>query len=131
MTDSGLFCHLLGIHSAGELTASTHKEDVVETFVYSELLKHIGYSQLQPHLYHYRTNDKKEIDFIVENSDKVFAIEVKASQSIKKDTFKHIVDFQQRSSKEIVGIVFYAGDNVLSFGDNTHKRYALPLNIFH
>ena len=131
MTDSGLFCHLLGIHSAGELTASTHKGDVVETFVYSELLKHIGYSQLQPHLYHYRTNDKKEIDFIVEKSDKVFAIEVKASQSIKKETFKHIVDFQNRSSKEIVGIVFYAGDNVLSFGDNTHKRYALPLNIFH
>ena len=130
MTDSGLFCHLLGIHSAAELTTSTHKGDVVETFVYSELLKHIGYSQVQPHLYHYRTNDKKEIDFVVEKSDKIFAIEVKASQSIKQDTFKHIVDFQNRSSKEVVGIVIYAGDNLLSFGDDTYKRYALPLNLF-
>ncbi|MBG7602152.1 MAG: DUF4143 domain-containing protein, partial [Gammaproteobacteria bacterium] len=110
---------------------SAHKGDVVETFVYSELLKHSGYSQVQPHLYHYRTNDKKEIDFIVEKTDKIFAIEVKASQSIKKDSFKHIVDFQNRSSKEVVGIVFYAGDNLLSFGDDTHKRYALPLNIFY
>ena len=130
MTDSGLFCHLLDIHSADELTASTHKGDVVETFVYSELLKHIGYSEVQPHMYHYRTNDKKEIDFIIEKAGKIFAIEVKSSQSIKKDAFKHIIDFQNRSSKEIVGIVFYAGDTVLSFGDDKYKRYALPLSIF-
>jgi len=130
MTDSGLFCHLLDIHGADELTTSAHKGDVVETFVYGELLKHIGYSHTQPHIYHYRTNDKKEIDFILEKADKIFAIEVKSSQTIKKDAFKHIVDFQNRSSKNIVGIVFYAGDTILSFGDETHKRYALPLNIF-
>ncbi len=130
MTDSGLFCHLLDIHSAHELTTSSHKGDVVETFVYSELLKHIGYSHTQPHIYHYRTNDKKEIDFILEKADKIFAIEVKSSQTIKKDAFKHIVDFQNKSSKNIVGIVFYAGDTILSFGDETYKRYALPLNIF-
>ncbi len=130
MTDSGLFCHLLDIHSADELTASTHKGDVVETFVYSELLKHIGYSEVQPHMYHYRTNDKKEIDFVIEKAGKIFAIEVKSSQSIKKDAFKHIIDFQNRSSKEIVGIVFYAGDTILPFGDDKYKRYALPLSIF-
>jgi predicted AAA+ superfamily ATPase len=130
MTDSGLFCHLLGIHSAGELTTSSHKGDVVETFVYSELLKHSGYSQVQPQLYHFRTNDKKEIDFIVEKAGKIFAIEVKASLSVKQDRFKHIADFQKRTSKEVIGIVFYAGDNVLSFGDDTHERYALPLKIF-
>ncbi len=130
MTDSGLFCHLLDIHSVDELIKSAHKEDVVETFVYSELLKHIGYSQRQPHIYHYRTNDKKEIDFIIEKADKIFAIEVKSSLSIKKDAFKHIIDFQNKSSKDIVGIVFYAGDTILSFGDERYKRYALPLSIF-
>ena len=130
MTDSGLFCHLLNIHSAETLIASQHKGDVVETFVYSELLKHIGYSQIQPQIYHYRTNDKKEIDFIVEKAGKIFAIEVKSSQNIKKDAFKHIIDFQKKSSSEVVGIVFYAGETVLSFGDETHKRYALPLSVF-
>ncbi len=130
MTDSGLFSHLLDIHSDNEFMISTHKGDVVETFVYNELLKHINYSQVQPHIYHYRTNDKKEIDFIIEKVDKIFAIEVKSSQSIKKDAFKHIIDFQNKSSKNIVGIVFYTGDTILSFGDDRHKRYALPLNIF-
>ena len=130
MTDSGLFCHLLGIQSADELKTSRHKGDVVETFVYSELLKHISYSETQPKMYHYRTTDKKEIDFIIEKVDKIFAIEVKASQSIKKEAFKHIIDFQKKSSKNIVGIVLYAGNTVLSFSDEEYKRYALPLSVF-
>jgi len=99
MTDSGLFAHLLDVHTAQELNNSTHKGDIVETFVFAELLKHISYSQIQPKLYHYRTNDKKEIDFIVEKVDKIFAIEVKSSQNIKKDAFKHIIDFQKNHQK--------------------------------
>jgi len=130
MTDSGLFCHLLGISSKDELLHSKHKGDVVETFVYSELAKHVGYSHTQPHMYHYRTNDKKEIDFIVEKADKVFAIEVKSSQSIKKDAFKHIIDFQRKSDKEVIGIVLYGGEEILPFGDREHARFALPLGLF-
>ena len=130
MTDSGLFCHLLGISSANELLQSKHKGDVVETFVYAELAKHVGYSQTQPHMYHYRTNDKKEIDFIVEKADKIFAIEVKSSQSIKKDAFKHIIDFQKKSNKEVIGIVLYGGRDILPFGDDEYKRFALPLGVF-
>lgn len=130
MTDSGLFCHLLGIHNAEELNQSTRKGDVVESFVYSELLKHISYSEIQAKIYHYRTTDKKEIDFIIEKADKVFAVEVKASLTIKKEVFKHIADFQKKSSKKIIGLVLYAGESLLSFGDEKNQRYALPLSIF-
>ena len=130
MTDSGLFCHLLGLGSAEDLLHSQHKGDVVETFVYGELLKHISYSNSQPKIYHYRTNDKKEIDFIIEKAGKIFAIEVKSGQSVKKDAFKHIKDFQHKSDKEIVGIVFYGGDTILSFGTEEEPRFALPLNVF-
>ncbi|HEB63026.1 MAG TPA: DUF4143 domain-containing protein [Gammaproteobacteria bacterium] len=90
----------------------------------------MSYSLTQPKLYHYRTNDKKEIDFILEKGNEIFAIEVKSSQSIRLDAFKHIIDFQNRSSNNVVGIVFYAGKEVLPFGDEKHQRYALPLNLF-
>ncbi|MEA3522421.1 MAG: ATP-binding protein, partial [Campylobacterota bacterium] len=92
MTDSGLFCNQLGISRADELVNSQHKGDVVETFVYSELLKHLSYSETKAQIFHYRTNDKKEIDFIVETAGKIIAIEVKSSQTIKRDAFKHIAD---------------------------------------
>lgn len=130
MTDSGLFCHLLGVQSVDELQRSPHKGDIIETFVYSELLKHISYSASRPRIYHYRTNDKKEIDFIIERGDKIFAIEVKSSQTIKKEAFKHIVDFQNRSTEKITGIVLYAGDTILPFGDEENALYALPLRLF-
>jgi uncharacterized protein len=130
MTDSGLFCHLLGVTSTEELNNSVHKGNIFESFVYSELLKHISYSLSQPKIYHYRTNDKKEIDFILERGDKIIAIEVKASQTLKMDAFKHIVDFQIKSSQKVIGIVLYAGESVLPFGDDQHERYAIPLNMF-
>jgi predicted AAA+ superfamily ATPase len=130
MTDSGLLSHLLGIGSAEEMIDSRHRGEIVETFVYNELQKHIGYSQTQPRIYHYRTNDKKEIDFIIEKADKIFAIEVKSAQTVKKDAFKHITDFQNKSDKKVTGIVLYGGEEILSFGDEEHVRVAVPLGVF-
>jgi len=130
MTDSGVLAHLLNITTVQELLGSPQKGDIVETFIYNELLKHISYSLSLPKIYHYRTNDKKEIDFIVEKGDKILAIKIKSSQTIKIDAFKHIIDFQNKEKKTIIGIVLYMGDNILSFGDDKYKRYALPINLF-
>ncbi len=130
MCDSGILSHLLDVTNKDELLNSNKKGDIFETFVYNELQKHISYSLTQPQIYHYRTNDKKEIDFILQKGDKIIAIEVKSSLSIKLDMFKHIIDFQNKSQNEIIGIVFYAGDEILSFNEGEYKRYALPLNIF-
>jgi len=130
MNDSGVLCHLLGVTDINELLSSNKKGDICETFIYSELLKHISYSLTLPKIYHYRTNDKKEIDFILEKGNKIIAIEVKTSQSIKIDAFKHIIDLQNKSSSEVIGIVFYNGDTILPFGDEKHQRFALPFNLF-
>lgn len=130
MNDSGILCHLLGIDDAEMLLKSTHKGNVIETFVFNELLKHVSYSMARVNMYHYRTNDKKEIDFILQKGDNIIAIEVKSSQSVKKDDFKHIVDFQNKSKQNILGIVFYGGETILPFGDEHNKRYALPLSMF-
>jgi predicted AAA+ superfamily ATPase len=130
MTDSGIYCHLLDIHSHEELIKSAHKGNIIETFVYSELLKHKSYSETQPQIYHYRTTDQKEIDFIIEKADKIFAIEVKSSQKVNTASFKHITDFQNKSQKTVIGIVLYGGDKILHFGDKKHSRHALPLSIF-
>lgn len=131
MNDTGLLAHILNITTTDELLASPKKGSVVETFVFCELQKHISYSHTAPKLYHYRTNDKKEIDFILEKGDKIVAIEVKSSQTIKMDDFKHIIDFQNKTdNKEVVGVVLYMGDTITPFGDENHKRYAVPMGIF-
>jgi len=131
MNDTGVLSHILNISTVNELLASPKKGDIVETFVYCELQKHISYSLTLPKLYHYRTNDKKEIDFIIVKGDKIVAIEVKASQSIGFDAFKHIVDFQNKTKEgEIIGIVLYMGDTVVPFCDENFKRFAVPMSLF-
>jgi predicted AAA+ superfamily ATPase len=80
-----------------------------------------------PNIYHYRTNDKKEIDFILQKADKLVAIEVKFAQTVTTKDFKHIIDFQKKSQEDVVGIVLYGGEYTLPFGD---KRYAVPMGLF-
>lgn len=127
LTDSGMSCHILNIKSKEELDKSHYKGNLYETFVFAELLKHIAYSKDVLEFFYYRTQDKKEIDFIVKKGDDILAIEVKSSHSAKKDDFKHIVDFQNRSSKNIMGIVLYSGEKVIGFSDTL---FAVPLGVF-
>jgi predicted AAA+ superfamily ATPase len=127
LTDSGMSCHILNIRDKEELKNSRYKGRLYETFVFSELLKHITYSKDVLEFFYYRTQDKKEIDFIIKKQDDILAIEVKSSYSVKKDDFKHIEDFQKRSDKNIIGIVFYSGEEIVSFGD---KLFAIPLAVF-
>lgn len=130
MTDSGVLSHLLGVQTAQELQESASKGAIVETFVYCELLKHLSYAQTRAEIFHYRTSDQKEIDFVVETSNQILAIEVKSGQTLTQESFKHIVDFQAKSAKKVIGIVFYTGEHLLSFGDENHQRFAVPLSVF-
>ena len=124
LTDSGICSHVLNINSIQELENSRYKGEIYETFVFAELLKHINYSSSIMEFFYYRTQDKKEIDFIIKKGERILAIEVKSSHSVKREDFKHIIDFQQKSSKDILGIVFYSGDSIVGFGE---KLFAIPL----
>jgi len=127
MLDTGIACHLLRIKNIETLESSHYKGQLFETFIFSELKKHIGFSQDSIDIFHYRTNDKKEIDFIVSRGDEMLAIEVKSSYSVGRDDFKHIFELQKISKKKILGIVFYMGEHVLEIDEN---NVALPFGIF-
>jgi len=126
-TDTGILNHLLQIHSIGEFENSHYKGDIVETFVYDELLKAKSCASKKIGLFYYRTSDKKEIDFILDYGQKIIAIEIKASKSVSKSDFKHIYHLQ----KEIPnlfnkGIVLYGGDRFLKLDKN---MYAVPFGF--
>ena len=127
LLDTGIACHLLRIKDIKTLENSHYKGQVFETFIFSELKKHIGFSEDSIDIFHYRTNDKKEIDFILSRGDEMLAIEVKSSYSVGRDDFKHILELQKISKKKILGIVFYMGDQVLEIDEN---NVALPFGIF-
>ena len=126
-TDTGVLAHLLQISSAQELANSPYKGAIYETFVFDELLKANTSSKKRANIYYYRTSDQKEIDFILEISGKLIAIEVKSSKTISKDDFRHIYHLKENlQSKFDKGIVFYAGDMVVKLDDD---MFALPFGF--
>jgi len=126
-TDTGVLSYLLQITTPKEYEASHYKGDILETFVYDELIKAKTYCQKPAELYYYRTSDKKEIDFILEFSSKVVAIEIKSSKSVSKSDFKHIYHLASEIPKEFdKGIILYNGDQVLRIDKN---MYAIPLGF--
>lgn len=126
-TDSGILAHLLNVQTQEQWLHSDCKGAILETFVFSELLKHISYSAKNISLYHYRTHDQKEIDFILEYNNRVIAIEVKSTSQITQQAFKHLIDFKNHCDQFHLGIVLYLGDTILPFGE---KLFAVPLSLF-
>ncbi|MBN2897004.1 MAG: ATP-binding protein [Campylobacterales bacterium] len=125
--DTGVLCSLLRINSKEQLLSSPYSGQVFETYIFCELQKHLSYLQKLSEMFHYRTNDKKEIDFIIEVENELIAIEVKQSSSVKKEDFKHIIDLQNRYEKKCLGVVFYNGDMVVAFSDDL---VGIPFGVF-
>jgi predicted AAA+ superfamily ATPase len=128
LNDTGVMSYFLGLYTIEQFEQSSYKGALVETFVFTELLKHIGFALDDTQIYHYLTSDKKEIDFILQRNNKIIAIEVKSSSKVGKDDFRHIMDYQKNSSKDVFGIVFYMGENVLHINE---KCVALPFGYFY
>jgi predicted AAA+ superfamily ATPase len=121
--DTGILCYLLGITNKKELINSIYFGNIVETFVFNEFLKHSAYSFYPTEIFFYRTNDKKEIDFIIKTKNEYIAIEVKTSSTISR---KDISTMKEIKNLIKYGIVLYNGDEILPFGENI---FAVPYGV--
>ncbi len=129
MLDTGILCHLLKITCTEDLAQSPQRGAIYETFVLSELIKANTFATQSVDLSFYRTQDGKEIDFILDNGKSLIPIEIKAAHTVTPQDFRHINHFiNQNAGKVLQGIVFYAGDRALPFGEtNGVPLWAIPL----
>lgn len=132
MLDSGILCHLLKVSHADDLQHSVQRGAIYETFVLSELVKANTYAQQPVDLSFYRTNDGKEIDFILDNGKSLVLLEVKAAHSVTSADFKPISHFITQNPERVTqGIVLYAGERLLPFGTTAGvPLWAVPLAMF-
>ena len=91
--------------------------NLIETFVYTELIKHQSYADTDIEIYHFRDQQKKEVDFVLEaSSGDIVALEIKSGSNIKPEHFKGLIALAQTiQNKNFKGIVLYGGDKVLPF----------------
>ena len=126
LLDTLLLCHLLDVQL--EDLRSRRPElygHVLENFVATELTKLLSFSEVRAALFHFRTSDNKEVDFVIERpSGSLVGIEVKSSDTVKARDFQGLKVLAESTGKDFVcGIVLYAGNDVIPFGENL---FAVP-----
>ncbi|MCY3827237.1 MAG: ATP-binding protein [Candidatus Dadabacteria bacterium] len=128
IVDTLLLCHLLdrSLEGPGGRWGDFYGH-AVENFVASELRKLLSFSDMRADLFHFRTADGKEVDFVLERPDgSVAGIEVKASKRVVSSDFKGMEALRALTKDDFVcGVVLYPGEEVVPFGE---KFLAVPFS---
>lgn len=136
LTDTGLMSAVLGHYSLDDLktwSQSNHKVasdfigNLIETWVYNQLIP-LAEADGDWSIFHLRSSQRQEIDFILENSQgKMILIEVKAGESVNNQDFDNIRWFKERNRDTVVGsVILYCGQALRDYGDNC---YAVPMAV--
>ena len=98
--DTGLVAYLTKYTTPDILENGAINGAILETYVVSEILKSYWHNGLQPNVYFYRDKEKREIDLIIEENDKLYPIEIKRKSNPDKNDIKNF-DVLKKFNKEI------------------------------
>ena len=100
---------------------------IVETFVFSEVIKQLAWLDEPCTLHHYRDKDQDEVDLVVEDhTGALVGIEVKAAASVNAADFKGLRKLAGASGGDFrLGVVLYDGDKAVPFGEHL---FAAPIS---
>ena len=123
----GLIASLLRYPDDPERLSNDQTGKIVEAFVGTELLALADASSGRFSIGHYRDNDRREIDFMVDDHDTggCIGIEVKASTTVGAKDFRHLRWFDENlaADRPFAGVLLHAGGEALRFGE---RLQALP-----
>lgn len=125
--DAGLLATLLDLTAEETQKDKTRFGHVLETFVYSELLKHASTAEGDYQLLYYRDADQVEVDVVIENAaGQVVGVEVKSSATVKESDLRGLRKLAGLAGADFkMGVLLYDGDETLPLGDNI---WAAPLS---
>ena len=125
--DSGLLATLIELGADEVSRDRTRFGNVLETFVYGELVKHAAVSDRRYRIMHYRDADQNEVDFVLEDvAGRMVAIEVKASATLTAKDLKGLKKLSQLAGDDFVmGVVLHDGSEIVPLGD---KLWAAPVS---
>ncbi len=106
-SDTGLVNYLMGPNTVEA------RSQLVENLVLQHILAHTEIRIPRPEITFWRTTSGQEVDFIIEDRKRLFAIEVKAATSARSADVRHLKTFIDGHSKETaIGILAYMGSEL-------------------
>src|SRR5882762_5978781 len=123
---SQLACSLLRCGAAELYDQRALLGQLLETFVFGEIVKQAAAHPERIALHHLRDKDGYEVDIVVQRGAQHVGIEVKAASSVHEADFRGIKRLRELLGPRFHGgIVLYDGDHVLPFGE---RLLAVPLS---
>ena len=125
--DSGLLAAVRGL-SFDRVRADRSEFGVLlESFVYSEVLKLMTALDVQLAAYHFRDRQMREVDIVLERDDgRIAGIEVKASATVTSRDFAGLRTLAEACKERFAGgVVLYDSADFVPFGE---KLAAVPLS---
>lgn len=125
--DAGLLASLLDLGEAEVQRDRSRFGNVLETFVYAELLKHSSTSEGDYRLLYYRDVDGFEVDVVIENAaGQLIGVEVKAAATVSTGDLRGLKKWSRLAGEHFrLGVLLYDGDETLPLGDGL---WAAPLS---
>ena len=125
--DAGLLASWLDLTAQEVAQDRTRFGNVLETFVFGELLKHSTTAQDDYRLMYYRDADKFEVDVVIENAaGQLVGVEVKAAATVKASDLRGLKKWAALAGPQFrLGVVLYDGTETLPLGDGL---WAAPLS---
>ena len=104
--------------------------NLVENFIYAELLKHSTYAKKSTKIYHYR-DANYEVDLVLEQRDgKIVAIEIKSSATIKPQYTRGLLKLAQNAKENFLqGYIFYGGSEFLPIFKDGYTFWCIPFGV--
>ncbi len=117
--DSGLLASLMGVSQEYINHDRTLFGPIFESFVLGELLKLASWSEERYFFWHFRQNDKQEVDIVIEDlRGYIVGVEVKASASVYQKDFAGLRSLAHAcGDKFAFGVVLYNHDQTVPFGE--------------
>ena len=124
--DSGLLSTLVDLTPASAGRDRALLGRVLESFVYSELLKQSTWAEGDYGLFHYRDRDQVEVDVVIEDgARRVVGVEVKAAASFGASDLRGLKKLAALAADRFAaGIVLYDGEDTVPLGE---RLWAVPI----
>ena len=125
--DAGLLATLMDLSSEEVQQDRSRFGNVLETFVFGELLKHTTTAEGDYHLMYYRDADKVEVDVVIENAaGQLVGVEVKAAATVKDSDLRGLRKLARIAGDQFkMGVLLYDGTETMPLGDGI---WAVPLS---
>ncbi len=124
--DTGLCAYLTCWPDSASLEAGAMSGAILETYLFSELLKSYWHKGVDAPFYFYRDTDQREVDLLIEQGDTLYPVEFKKTATPSRTASKHFSALEKLGRKVGPGGVLCFVENEIPL---SRSVVAIPIRL--